>query len=616
MLQNLRNKTQSWVAYIIIGALILSFALWGVSSYFGGGSGAGVVAKVGKVKISAHAFSQALNRFMQIQQQELGAAYNPTAEQNVLIKQSVLQNMVFHNALIQYAIKSGFGVSSNQLDQALYGIPAFQENGQFSPSMFKRYLQITGTPGRQFINNFKTSLMLDQLNQGFIDTEFVTVLEMKSSLALMKQERKFTYAIIEPGKVSDLKISSGEISDYYDANSESFQLPEKVKIAYVILSQSDLAKSIKPTKRQLLEFYQQNISRYSQSQRWQVDVVNAGADALVADQIITDLKASKNVAEIDGATLVNQDVWLDEANLPPAVTDVLVANSTKGSVALVQDSEGNYMVYLIRNYEPAKNTTFDEVKEEVTKAYVNLVANKQYTADIDQITDLAYEQPDSLQPVAKALDLSIEHSDYFSRDTPLKGVLNSPLIINSAYSEDVLVGKNNSDVIKLPDNRVVVLRVSDRQPATQQTLEQVSSEIKTLLEKKEISKVSAVRAKEVAQALNDGDVNQVSKEYGQQFTTTPYIGRFSQDIDRRLITTGFSEKIDQASLVALNDDKYGVIKALSAKDGSTAAMTEKDKQMYQSMLIGQWNSDTVMALNNAVLLHAKVKLNEKVLASV
>jgi peptidyl-prolyl cis-trans isomerase D len=614
MLQNLRNKTKSWVAYIIIGALILSFGLWGISSYFGGGAGAGVVAKVGKVKIGANALSQSLNRFNQSEQQQLGAEYNPTQEQNVLIKRSVLQSMILHNALIQYVYKSGFGVSRKQIDQALYAIPSFQEDGQFSPAMFKRYLQMTNTPGQQFIYDFKTSLMIDQLNAGFSDTEFVTNVEMEASLSLMKQERKFTYAIIDPAQLNDLSISASEISDYYDANKQSFQLPEQVKIAYVVLSESDLAKSIKPTPEQLKTFYQQNMSRYSQPQRWQVDVISAGADVQAAETISAALKAGTSVADIDGATLVNEDVWLSEGNLPQAVTDVLSENTTKGSVALVQDGSGSYMLYLVKAYEPEQEKSFDEAKQAIEEAYANVQANKQYIADIEKMTDLAYEQPDSLQPVANAFGLTVKQSGFFAQDDQLKGVLDNPLIIKAAYSDDVLLGKNNSDVIKLSDNNVIVLRVSQNQAAAQQTLAQVSAEISKLLEKKKISAASADQAKAVALALNEGDANQVSKKHQQQFTTTPYIGRFSQDIDRRLITTGFSEAIGQASLVALDEDKYGVIKAIAAKDGSAKELSEKDTQTYQSMLIGQWNSDVVMAIDNAVLLDTKIKLNEKVLA--
>ena len=57
MLQDIRDSASSWVAYIIIGLLILSFAMWGIQEYFGGGAGA-PVATINGNDITLPAFNQ------------------------------------------------------------------------------------------------------------------------------------------------------------------------------------------------------------------------------------------------------------------------------------------------------------------------------------------------------------------------------------------------------------------------------------------------------------------------------------------------------------------------------------------------------------------------------
>ena len=52
------------VAYIIIGLLILSFALWGIQEYFGGG-GTPAIANVGGAEITLSEFN---NQFQQRKQ--------------------------------------------------------------------------------------------------------------------------------------------------------------------------------------------------------------------------------------------------------------------------------------------------------------------------------------------------------------------------------------------------------------------------------------------------------------------------------------------------------------------------------------------------------------------
>ena len=50
MLQTLRAASKSWVASVVIGVLVLAFALWGVADIFRGG-GDTVVASVGGTDI-------------------------------------------------------------------------------------------------------------------------------------------------------------------------------------------------------------------------------------------------------------------------------------------------------------------------------------------------------------------------------------------------------------------------------------------------------------------------------------------------------------------------------------------------------------------------------------
>ena len=49
MLQTIREKTQGWIAGTIISIIILSFALWGIHSYFTSGGASANVATVNGV---------------------------------------------------------------------------------------------------------------------------------------------------------------------------------------------------------------------------------------------------------------------------------------------------------------------------------------------------------------------------------------------------------------------------------------------------------------------------------------------------------------------------------------------------------------------------------------
>ena len=57
----MRNQAQSWIAKVILGGIVLSFALWGVGDYFTG-SQVEYVAEVDGKPITDSIFSQAYER--------------------------------------------------------------------------------------------------------------------------------------------------------------------------------------------------------------------------------------------------------------------------------------------------------------------------------------------------------------------------------------------------------------------------------------------------------------------------------------------------------------------------------------------------------------------------
>src|SRR3989338_530626 len=121
MLQTIRDHTQGWIAGTIITIVILSFALWGIHSYFIGGSGNGPVAEVNGIDITREQLAVAYERVrhqMQIQ----------SAETNSISMKD------------EPAIREGFTISDTEVDHYLQSMPDFQVDGQFSVERFRQII--------------------------------------------------------------------------------------------------------------------------------------------------------------------------------------------------------------------------------------------------------------------------------------------------------------------------------------------------------------------------------------------------------------------------------------------------------------------------------------------
>ena len=90
MLIEIRDRASSVVAYVIIGLLVISFALWGVQEYFGVG-GAPAAAAVNGVEITVPEFSEQFQQYRQRLRSSLGENFEQQIPDERVIKTQVIQ---------------------------------------------------------------------------------------------------------------------------------------------------------------------------------------------------------------------------------------------------------------------------------------------------------------------------------------------------------------------------------------------------------------------------------------------------------------------------------------------------------------------------------------------
>ncbi|MDV7393098.1 SurA N-terminal domain-containing protein, partial [Arthrospira platensis SPKY1] len=117
MLQFIRDRARGWLAYVIVGLLIVPFALWGIHSYFEGGAPSDV-AVVGDTKISLQEFQRAYQNQRQRLQAMMGEDLDPALLEGTRLKQDVLWQMIDERVLNRAAREQGFRIGDRQLYEA------------------------------------------------------------------------------------------------------------------------------------------------------------------------------------------------------------------------------------------------------------------------------------------------------------------------------------------------------------------------------------------------------------------------------------------------------------------------------------------------------------------
>lgn len=558
MLQSIRDHTQGWIAGIIISLLILSFALWGIHSYFISGSVHNTVAVVNGVDITKDELAVTYERLRRQLQAQYANTEIPAAVETGL-KERSLQAIIHFQILQQSALKLGFQITQKQIDNFLYSMPEFQVNGQFSFSRFKQILATSLLSASEFIDLIKNTLLVDQPRLGIIFTSFALPNEVTTSMGLIKQERSIQYVVIPFQSVDPktISISDEAILNFYKQHLSEFKTPEQVSIEYIELSMGDVAAQIHPADPTLKNFYNENSNSFTEPARWKLEVFRLPLKESPTEQEIkqAELKMQdiyKKAQEGKDLTLLaNENALLREEqafqnrlsmNQLPALLQQPVSQLKKaGDMTQPVRTTNGFVIVKAVDYKEIKILPFDAVKNKVSELYTRQKAEEQFADLREKLANLAYEHPESLVPAAQALGLTVHSSGLMTKEKGAKDITANNKVREAAFSDDVINLQNNSDVIQSTTESAIVLRVKSHIAASILPLSAVKLHIIDILRTREIDSKTFKFSQAIVDQLNQAtDPGQITQQYRLNWTQLLMIERHSTHMDAAILDAAFS----------------------------------------------------------------------------
>ncbi|MGH8612327.1 MAG: SurA N-terminal domain-containing protein [Gammaproteobacteria bacterium] len=554
MLQRIRERFQSWVLGVFVILLCVPFALWGINSYFGGSSDV-VVAEVDGAPIARSQFQRGFEQFRTQRQMIFGANFE---FDEARLKRAALDQMIESLLLERTGLGAGMRISDEQVADAVGGIDAFKKDRMFTQELYEQLLRASGMNPAQFEERLRQDLLNAQLRQGLVDSEFLTESELQSTAKLRDQKRRLVYATFSSEKYRPaVTVSDENVQSFYDKHRKDFVTPERIRIAYLDLSVAELAKRVTVSEDTLREFYDSHKGDYSKPEQRRIRYIlltlakDADQDSLTAakekaQKIASLAREGKTLQQAFDAQLGKQDAkaefgetdFFQKGAMDPAF-DAAAFGLQKDEVSDPIQTEAGIQVLQLSEIKPGTIKSYEEAKKEVETAWRKEQAESQFYEDIERLADLSFENADTLGPAAEALDLGVQHSDYFSRDGG-DGIATEPKVIEAAFSPAVLDQGENSETLELDNDRVVVLRVEEHKPAAEKPLSEVRKEIIKKITDKAVSE----KTKDVGAALLDrlqsGTSRQdLAKETQIEWKETEPVGRADPTVNRAVLRTAF-----------------------------------------------------------------------------
>lgn len=393
MLNAIRQGTRSWAMKLILGLLVVAFAIWGVGDIFRSGTGQ-AVATIGDREITVNEFAAEFQREIAFQSQ--GREQPLTREQALQqgLDRQVLDRLVFQEVVAQAARDAGLRMPDSIVFADIRNMPAFQSELGFDRFAFQNFLRQSGLSEAQFMDMMRGDAARRQLVNALMGP--VSVPDAMADAFYRYQEERRTARYIEiPAAEMDVSAPAEEdLRAFYKSNSEMFQAPEYRTFTVLRLSPEDLMDEVAVAEEDVRQYYEQNQARYAQPARRHVQQIvvpdEDQAQSLVkrirGGAVFTAIakELDRTVEDIDLGTMTRDEL----AGVDPALAEAAFALDEPGVTEPVETDFGWHIVRVTEIQED-RTQSFEQVRPEIRKELLRDRA-------IDAVFDLGVRVEDAL----------------------------------------------------------------------------------------------------------------------------------------------------------------------------------------------------------------------------
>ena len=620
MLQQIRELTSGWIAGVILGLIIVTFALWGINGYFSGrvdtyaaritvkpgwfGTGIG-----GKVKdISQEDFRKQFEQERQRQRTQLGTRFDAAKFDTIANKRAVLDHVVQRELLIAAATRDGLAVSDAQLSKAIGAMPVFQVEGKFDPVRYTEALAGQRMSSSQFEASVRDDMLVETLPTEILSSGVSDDREIDDYVRLSGQKRDLRYLdIIVPA--DSAPPGDADLQAWYKAHMVSYRTQEQVVLEYLELDAATLVAPTAVDEAALHQRYDAQKNRFIEPEQRLAShiLIKLPANAAAATEKAVRAKAAALSAQAratgadfaalaransqdEGSKNLGGDLgWLSQSVIEQKTFATALYALKPGEISEpVRTNEGWHVIQL-REVRPGRQIPFETVRAELERDELKDQRDKVYSDRSGKLVDLTLKDSTTLAPAARELGLVIQKTPLITRAGGT-GITADPKVVSTAFSASVLEDGNTSDPIEIGKNHdhMVVIRVAEHLPVKTLPLAQVHDRV--------LADVLADRRAKAAKAAADALLARVGKgesldalatATGGAVQTAAAVSRDGVTPSADLIATAFRlprpvlGKPQQMGLARLAADHYALVEVTQVVDGDLKSLDPANRTMLR-----------------------------------
>jgi peptidyl-prolyl cis-trans isomerase D len=494
MLTRIRDRASGWIAWAIVILISIPFALWGINSYFEGASKI-VVATAEGIEIEQQLYQQALTQQQRTLVQLAGRDFDPEFFVSDVFKRQVVDQLIDETLQGEYIRSRRYRISDDELNRQIQAIPAFRIDGVFDNERYRDLVSRAGLSITGFEEQQRQRATFNQVESSIVATAFVLDSGTDTLLKLLRQERDARYVILDVANYWDqIVVTDDDIEIQYQENSDRYYLPSEIQVRYLILSVEALAADIVLDEQEIKRAYEENTDRFMQPESRSVRHILIGVDEdadeaavevarIKATELVSRARSGADFAALAeansddvGSARRGGDLGIIQPGTMPSSFEVAVATLAEAEISEPILTRYGFHVIQVTRLSEKRLQSYTDVRDRIASEIKRREAESRFVEMAEVLRNVTYEQPDSLEPAARALELEISESDWFSRDHGEDFAVHS-IVREAAFSNEVLVDGLNSEVVEVNLDTLIVMRKANYRERSLQHLSVVRAKI-------------------------------------------------------------------------------------------------------------------------------------------
>lgn len=634
MLLAIREKVTGVVALVFVGVIALFMVVPMLYQYVSG-FGNNDAVEVNGDAVTLQSYNARLSANQQRLAQAFGGKIPEYFDQNQFLVKQTIDEIVQDKLLTQATIEDGYRVSGADVIGLIKEIPEFQKDGTFDRETYERQLQSRGYSERLFEVDFSRQYLQGQLQQGVVSSAFVSQQQLDAAAQLQYQSRDVSYVTLS---LEDFRakqsVGKDEIESYYNENTAQFQHPEKVALDYVVFNLDDYVQKVDVPAKDVEQEYNTGIEagRYVIPEmrkashillELEEDASEADAQKVLdaANALVERLKQGEDFAALakkesadPGSAAQGGDLGEIKPGQMVAPFEAAVYAQAQGEIGEPVKTRFGYHIIRVDEVREERTQSLADVRDSILAELKNNRAKAKFDADLDEASNLAFENPDSLQPLVEELSLIVESTPKFTRGSG-EGIATDTAVRDTAFSAEVLQEGNNSNPIDLANGETVIVRVKEHEPARDKTLDEASAEIESVLLSEKAAKALQEAAQSFEKALRDGEaLKALAKQYKVSVESAKAVTRnekqgLNDALVQKLFTIPAPKEGESSYAVANLGSDRAVLVLSAVKAGDYASLEAAEQDRLKEQLRGAQGNGDYQALVQGLRNAADVVIN-------